>query len=169
MPSLSPPPNTSRVLPMGAWTALSSSSSEKWRWPAVSMVMMECPALGTESWGSVTSAQLLVSESGNSRTQTDGGHFDLQSKMRFCHIFHWDVVNWKLFLTDIKDESVTESIVPIVATVDQELCIREHSAAVPAGAHKCKLSQTVAQSTCKHLEMPQQIVQNESNRFLLCL
>lgn len=41
------------------------------------------------------------------------------------------------FRTNVEDEGVTESIVPIVATVDQELCVREDSAAVPAVAHKC--------------------------------
>lgn len=39
-----------------------------------------------------------------------------------------------VFLTDIEDKGVVESIVPVVATVDQELCVCEHAAAVPAGA-----------------------------------
>lgn len=43
------------------------------------------------------------------------------------------------FLTNVEDEGVAESIVPIVATVDQELCVCEDSAAVPAVAHKRKL------------------------------
>lgn len=30
---------------------------------------------------------------------------------------------YKLYLTDIKDESVAESIVSVVTTVDQELCV----------------------------------------------
>lgn len=44
-----------------------------------------------------------------------------------------------LFLTDIENEGVAESIVPVVAAVDQELCVCEDGAAVPAVAQKCKL------------------------------
>ena len=44
-------------------TSMSLSSSEKRL--AVSMVMRECPALGTDIWGSVSSVQLLVSETQN--------------------------------------------------------------------------------------------------------
>lgn len=30
---------------------------------------------------------------------------------------------YELYLTDIKDERVAESVVPVVTTVDQELCV----------------------------------------------
>lgn len=39
---------------------------------------------------------------------------------------------YELYLTDIKDESVAESVVPVVTTVDQELCVWEDGTAVPA-------------------------------------
>lgn len=45
------------------------------------------------------------------------------------------VCNSVLPLTYVKDEGVAESVVSIVTSVDQELCVREHSAAVPAGTH----------------------------------
>lgn len=46
----------------------------------------------------------------------------------------------ELPLTCVKDEGVAESIVSIVTSVDQELCVWEHSAAVPAGTQTHKLT-----------------------------
>lgn len=89
------------------------------------MAMMECPALGVESWGSATSVQWFVSEEGMA---ADSLNTMIQS--REC--------SFVLFLTDIEDEGVAESIVPIVATVDQELCVCEDGAAVPAVTHEGK-------------------------------
>lgn len=37
-----------------------------------------------------------------------------------------------IFLTDVKDEGVAESVVSVVTSVDQELCVGDHRAAVPA-------------------------------------
>lgn len=98
--------------------------------------MMECPALGAESWGSATSDQRLVSEVCDSVTwQEVVCQYYSQSGevMWSCRIFA------RQCLTDIKDEGVAESIVPIVATMDQELCVCEDGTSVPAVAHKCKL------------------------------
>lgn len=97
---------------------------------------MECPALGAESWGSATSVQRLVSEAGHSGTrQRKARSLRLAVKKHDCVV---TFCSRSVFLTDIEDEGVTESVVPVVATVDQELCIREDGAAVPAVAQKCK-------------------------------
>lgn len=40
--------------------------------------------------------------------------------------------NYKRWLTDVKDEGVTESVVSVVTSMDQKLCVWEHSAAMPA-------------------------------------
>lgn len=55
---------------------------------------------------------------------------------------HVCVCNCELPLTNIKDEGVAESVVSVVTSVDQELCVWEHSAAVPAVTHKHKLNHT---------------------------
>lgn len=45
-----------------------------------------------------------------------------------------------IFLTDVKDEGVAESVVSVVTSVDQELCVGDHRAAVPAAGSQNKSS-----------------------------
>lgn len=63
------------------------------------------------------------------------GRFEQYSQECDCVVF----LLVSVFLTDIEDEGVAESIVPVVAAVDQELCVREDGAAVPAVAQRYKL------------------------------
>ena len=49
--------------------------------------------------------------------------------------FARECFNRELPLTYVKDEGVAEGVVSIVTSVDQELRVGEHSAAVPAATH----------------------------------